>query len=208
MSNNYTSTYNLPLIQMLEPIQVNLALKGSRGSSTHYVWTKIRIGTHEREASFLIVTLDDWDVILGHPLLRDVKAVIDVAKAQMLITLSRGRKELLTSTDVKCRPRTRTSQPNVRPISLNERTSQPDGQTTSRVQSISPPAITSYRTTIQTKQRDDIIGFKGKDYKTPHGTNKVADEVFDHFFPASTIHSIATYLTQQPLKAINAKQQS
>ena len=67
-------------------------------------------------------------------------------------------------------------------------------------------AITSYRTTIQTKQRDDITGFKGKDYKTPHSTNKIANEVFNHFSPASAINSIATYLTQQPQKAINAKQ--
>ena len=81
MSNNYASIYNLPLIQMLDPIQVNLALKGSRGSSTYYVRIKIRIGTHEREASFLIVALNDWDVIPGHLLLRDVKAVIDITKA-------------------------------------------------------------------------------------------------------------------------------
>src|SRR5258706_15215163 len=87
MSNNYASTYNLPLIQMLEPIQVNLALKGSRGSSTHYISTKIRIGMHEREASFLLVALDDWDVILEHPLLHDVKAIIDVVKTQMTIPL-------------------------------------------------------------------------------------------------------------------------
>ena len=141
MSNNYASTYNLPLIQMLEPLQVNLALKDSRGLSTHYVSTKIRIGMHEREASFLIVTLDDWDVILGHPLLRDVKAIIDVAKAQMTITPSGGRKEMLEATDVKRRPRTRTSHPNARATSRAQSTP-PFRRATS------PPAITSLRTSL------------------------------------------------------------
>src|SRR5258705_2474237 len=205
MSNNYASTYNLPLIQMLEPIQVNLALKGSRGSSTHYVNTKIRIGTHEREASFLIFPLDDWDVILGHPLLRDVKAIIDVAKAQMTITPSGGRKDMLEATDVKRRPRTRTSHPNARATSPRAQSTPPFGRATS------PPAMTSLRTSLQTtvKQRDDLTttneGFKGKDYKTPHGTNKIADEVFNHFFPASAIYT--KQHGQQP-KTVYAKQES
>src|SRR5258705_565825 len=214
MSNNYASTYNLPLIQMLEPIQVNLALKGSRGSSTHYVNTKIRIGTHEREASFLIVALDDWDVILGHPLLRDVKAIIDVAKAQMTITPSGGRKEILEATDVKRRPRTRTSHPNARATSSCAQSTPPLGRATS------PPAITSLRTSLQTtKRRDDLTttneGFKGKDYKTPHGTNKIADEVFNHFFPASAINKqgqqpkpIYTKQHGQQPKRVYAKQES
>ena len=59
MSTNYASVYNLPLIQTSEPIQVNLALKGSKGVSTHYVRTKIKIGSHEQDAAFLIVTLND-----------------------------------------------------------------------------------------------------------------------------------------------------
>ena len=59
MTMNYASVYNLLLIQMLEPIQVNLALKGSKGVSTHYVRTKIKIGSHKQDAAFLIVALDD-----------------------------------------------------------------------------------------------------------------------------------------------------
>ena len=47
MSTTYASVYNLPLIQMLEPIQVNLTLKGSKGVSTHYIRTKIKVGSHE-----------------------------------------------------------------------------------------------------------------------------------------------------------------
>ena len=86
MSTNYASVYNLPLIQTSEPIQVNLALKGNKGVSTHYVRTKIKMGTHEQDAAFLIVALDDWEVILGHPLLRDIRAIIDVSKALMTIS--------------------------------------------------------------------------------------------------------------------------
>ena len=47
MSTNYASIYNLPLIQMSQPIQVDLVLKGSKGVSTHYVRTKIKVGSHE-----------------------------------------------------------------------------------------------------------------------------------------------------------------
>ena len=69
MSTNYTSVYNLSLIQMSESIQVNLALKGSKGISNHYVRTKIKIGSYEQDVAFLIVALDDWDIILRHSLL-------------------------------------------------------------------------------------------------------------------------------------------
>ena len=106
----------------------------------------------------------------------------------MIITLSGGRKEMLEATDVKRRPRIRTSHPNARAISPRAQSTPPFGRATS------PPAITSLRTSLQTtvkRQRDDHTtneGFKGKDYKTPHGTNKIADEVFNHFFPASTIN--------------------
>ena len=47
MSTNYASVYNLPQIQMSEPIQFNLALKGSKGVSTHYIKTRIKVGSHE-----------------------------------------------------------------------------------------------------------------------------------------------------------------
>ena len=103
MSTNYTSVYNLPLIQTLEPIQVNLALKGSKGVSTHYIRMKIKIGTHEQDAAFLIVALDDGDVFLGHPLLRDIRVVIDVSKALMTISLLGGQKETVTGTEIKRR---------------------------------------------------------------------------------------------------------
>ena len=101
MSTNYALIYNLPLIQMSEPIQVNLALKESKGVSTHYVRTKIKVGSHKQVAAFLIVALDNWDVILGHPLLRDIRAIINVSKALMTISPLEGQKETITGTETK-----------------------------------------------------------------------------------------------------------
>ena len=82
-------------------MQVNFALKGSKGVSTHYVTMKIKIGSHKQDAAFLIVALDDWDVILGHPLLRDIRAVIDVSKVLMTISPLGGQKEIVTGTETR-----------------------------------------------------------------------------------------------------------
>ena len=79
ISMSYARTYNHPLVQCKEDLAIQLSLQGSRGKSTHYVKTKFTIGQHEEMASFCVAALSDWDLILAEPLLRKLKAIINIA---------------------------------------------------------------------------------------------------------------------------------
>ena len=85
ISTSYATTYNLPLVQFKEDLAIQLSLQGSRGKSTHYVKTKLTIGQHEEMASFCVAALSDWDLILAEPLLRKLKAIINIADHSMTI---------------------------------------------------------------------------------------------------------------------------
>ena len=78
ISTTFASTYNLPTVILDEEITVNQALQGSRGKSTHYVKTTLKIGGHMIPVYLLEVALADWDLILGEPILRMLQAMIDV----------------------------------------------------------------------------------------------------------------------------------
>ena len=85
ISTSYATTYNLPLVQFKEDLAIQLSLQGSRGKSTHYVKTKLTIGQHEEMASFCVAALSDWDLILAEPLLRKLKAIVNIADHSMTI---------------------------------------------------------------------------------------------------------------------------
>ena len=85
ISTSYATTYNLPLVQFKEDLAIQLSLQGSREKSTHYVKTKLTIGQHEEMASFCVAALSDWDLILAEPLLRKLKAIINIAHHSMTI---------------------------------------------------------------------------------------------------------------------------
>ena len=59
ISSTYTSTYNLPIIELPEGVTVNLGLQGSRGKSTHYVMANLDIGGHTEPVTFCITALVD-----------------------------------------------------------------------------------------------------------------------------------------------------
>ena len=57
ISSTYTSTYNLPIVELPEDVTVNLALQGSRGKSTYYVIAYLNIGGHSQPVTFCIAAL-------------------------------------------------------------------------------------------------------------------------------------------------------
>ena len=85
ISTSYATSYNLPLVQFKEDLAIQLSLQGSRGKSTRYVKTKLTIGQHEEMVSFCVAALSDWDLILAEPLLRKLKAIINIADHSMTI---------------------------------------------------------------------------------------------------------------------------
>ncbi len=101
ISNSYVTTHQRPTIQLKKEIAVHLALQGSRGKSTHYVKTNLGIGNHKEPVSFCIAALADWDIIIGEPLLRELKAKIDVAKQTMTIQPEMSQSPILIKATVR-----------------------------------------------------------------------------------------------------------
>ena len=85
ISSTYTSTYNLPIVELPKDVTVNLALQGSRGKSTHHVIANLDIGGHTQLVTFCIAGLAEWDIILGEPILRELKTKLDIGKRKMTI---------------------------------------------------------------------------------------------------------------------------
>ena len=123
ISSTYTSTYNLPIVELPEDVTVNLALQGSRGKSTHYVIANLDIGGHTQPVTFCVAALADWDIILGEPILRELKTKLDIGKRKMTIleppktpitveaTTNRKRKRgtIIESAQFGLRPKTQMS---------------------------------------------------------------------------------------------------
>ena len=94
ISSTYTSTYNLPIVELPEDVTVNFALQGSRGKSTHYIIANLDIGGHTQPVTFCVPALADWDIILGEPILRELKTTLYIG--QRKITILEPPKSLIT----------------------------------------------------------------------------------------------------------------
>jgi len=85
ISSKFCILYNLPLYSLKNPITLQMTMKGSKGSISHY--TKVNcdwLGSSE-ERIFYVAALKDWDVILGSPALRHAKAVINMGTMSITI---------------------------------------------------------------------------------------------------------------------------
>jgi len=78
ISLTFCTLYKIPLHTMNPPVTLQMTMKGSRGSLTHYVIVQLDWLGYFEEQTMLVATLKDWDVILGSPALRDMKAVINM----------------------------------------------------------------------------------------------------------------------------------
>ena len=85
ITSTYTSTYNLLIVELPEDVTVNFVLQGSRGKSTHYVIANLNIGGHTQPVTFCIAGLADWNMILGEPMLRELKTKLDIGESKMTI---------------------------------------------------------------------------------------------------------------------------
>jgi len=64
---------------MNPPVILQMTMKGSRGSLTHYVIVQLDWLGYLEERTMLEAALKDWDIILGSPALKDMKAVINMS---------------------------------------------------------------------------------------------------------------------------------
>jgi len=85
ISSKFCTLHNLPLYPLKNPIILQMSMKGSKGSISHY--TKVNcdwLGWSE-ERIFYVAALKDWDVILGSHALRQAKAVINMGTMSVTI---------------------------------------------------------------------------------------------------------------------------
>jgi len=85
ISTQFCTLHNLLLYSLKNPITLQMTMKGSKGSISHY--TKVNcdwLGWSE-ECIFYVAALKDWDVILGSPALRHAKAVINMGTMSVSI---------------------------------------------------------------------------------------------------------------------------
>ena len=73
-----------------------MTMKGSKGSLSHYVKIKLDWLGWLEERVMLVAALKDWDVILGSPSLRHVKAVINMGTMTVSIQPPEHHRFILT----------------------------------------------------------------------------------------------------------------
>jgi len=78
ISSTFCTLHKIPLHKMNPPVILQMTMKGSRGSLTHYIIVQLDWLGYLEERIMLVAALKDWDVILGSPALRDIKAVINM----------------------------------------------------------------------------------------------------------------------------------
>jgi len=78
ISSTFCTLHKIPLHKMSLPVTLQMTMKGSRGSLTHYVLVQLDWLGYLEERTMLVAALKDWDIILGSPALRDMKAVINM----------------------------------------------------------------------------------------------------------------------------------
>jgi len=78
ISLTFYTLHKIPLHKMNPPVTLQMTMKGSRGSLTHYIIVQLDWLGYLEERTMLVAALKDWDVILGSPGLRDMKAVINI----------------------------------------------------------------------------------------------------------------------------------
>jgi len=76
--STFCTLHKIPLHKMNPPVTLQMTMKGSRGSLSHCVIVQLDWLGYLEERTMLVAALKDWDVILGSPALRDMKAVINM----------------------------------------------------------------------------------------------------------------------------------
>jgi len=85
ISSTFYTLHKIALYKMNPPVTLQMTMKGSRSSLTHYVIVQLDWLAYLEERTMLVATLKDWDVILESPALRDMKAVINMSTMTVLI---------------------------------------------------------------------------------------------------------------------------
>jgi len=78
ISSTFCTLHKIPLHKMNPHVTLQMTMKGSRRSLTHYVIVQLDWLGYLEERTMLVAAVKDWDVILGSPALRDMKAVINM----------------------------------------------------------------------------------------------------------------------------------
>jgi len=85
ISSTFCTLHKIPLHKMNLPVTWQMTMQGSRGSLTHYFIVQLDWLGYVEKRTMLVAALKDWDVILGSPALKDMKAVINMSTMTLSI---------------------------------------------------------------------------------------------------------------------------
>jgi len=85
ISSKFCTLHNLPLYPLKNPITLQITMKGSKGSISHYTKVNCDRLRWSEERIFHVAARKDWDGILGSPALRHAKAVISMGTMSVTI---------------------------------------------------------------------------------------------------------------------------
>jgi len=77
ISNNFFTVFKLPLTQM-EKKPLEIAIQGSRSPMTNKTIVLINVQGYEEESTFYAAHLRNWDAILGEPVIKKLKAIMNI----------------------------------------------------------------------------------------------------------------------------------
>ena len=85
ISSTFCTLHNPPLHPLETPIILQMSMKGSNSSISHYDKAIIDWLGWSEERIFYVAGLEDWDIIIESPALRQTEAVINMGTNSVTI---------------------------------------------------------------------------------------------------------------------------
>src|SRR3982074_214149 len=99
VSDNFCYQNRIPSVQLKEPKDLNLAVKGSRSKINRQTTLTLELAGQKEKCNFHIQALNSWDIILGMPFLRKHQAIINLGNRTVFLPRLGIHMEMITSHD-------------------------------------------------------------------------------------------------------------
>ena len=77
ISANYAASAKLDMFQLKKPVKLQMATTGSKSTINFGARTEVKIGNFSQKRYFDVVNLDQYDMILGTPFLKDNEVILN-----------------------------------------------------------------------------------------------------------------------------------
>src|SRR3982074_2459082 len=99
VSDNFCYQNRIQSVQLKEPKDLNLAVKGSRSKINRQTTLTLELAEQKEKCNFHIQELNSWDIILGMPFLRKHLAIINLGNRTVFLPKLGIHMEVITPYD-------------------------------------------------------------------------------------------------------------